>query len=206
MRQVQKFLVDYPVDGAFEVHVNKVSNYGQLQITLDGKLMLDQELPTGPGDGPWKESIFFEKWNIYQSTYDRGFRIPVSAGKHTITVDNKGKDWLSLTGYRLINYQTKESIKLRAFGLQNDREALLWIQNMQHTWYRLFEKMPLEPIPPTFIEINGLQDGRYKVEWWDTYQADKVEYADATCANGMLKLEAPQVKRDIACKIRFQKS
>jgi len=205
MRQVQKFLVDYPADGKFEVHVNKVSNYGRLQITLDGKLALDQELPTGPGDGPWEEGSFVERWNVYQNTYDRSYSIPVPAGKHTITVDNQGKDWISLERYRLVNYQTKDRPALRVFGLQNDTETLLWIQNTQHTWYRLFQEMPVEPVPPTLIDIGGLQDGKYKVEWWDTYQSDKLEYADATCADGILKLKAPEIKRDIACKIHLQK-
>ncbi len=205
LRRVQKFLVDYPMDGAFEVHVNKVSNYGRLQVTLDGDLILDQELPTGSGNGPWKETVFLERWNVYQSTYDRSFRIPVPAGKHTITVDNQGKDWLSLASYKLTNYQTNEKPNLRVYGLQNDAEALLWIQNTQHTWYRLFQKMQVDSVLPTFIEINGLQDGKYKIEWRDTYQAGKVEYADATCANGILQLKAPEVKRDIACKISLQK-
>lgn len=96
-----------------------------------------------------------------------------------------------------------ESARLRVFGLQNDTEAMLWFQNLQHTWYRMFEKMPLEPILPAHIEINGLQDGSYEIEWWDTYQADKVERADAVCAGGVLRLETPGIQYDIACKIRL---
>lgn len=203
LRQDQVFLVDYPVDGAFEVNVNKVSNYGRLQIRLDGELALDQELPTGPGEGPWKESEFSEEWKIYQNTYDRRYRIPVPAGKHKIIVDNQGRDWISLLSYRFVNYQTEEKPALRVFGLQNDREALLWIQNTQHTWYQMFQKMPLKPVLPTYIEIKGLQDGTYRVEWWDTYRTGEVKIADASCTAGLMKLEVPEIETDIACKIRL---
>ena len=48
-------------------------------------------------------------------------------------------------------------------------------------------------------------DGKYKIEWWDTYQAGKVEYADAVCTYGVLRLETPEIERDAACKIRLQK-
>jgi len=203
LRQEQVFVVDYPVDGEFEIHVNKVSNHGRLQIKMDGELKLDEELPTGPGEGPWKKSEFVERWDIYQNTYDRRFRISVPAGKHTIIVDSQGRDWISVDSYKLTNYQTKESARLRVFGLQNDTAAMLWLQNIQHTWYRMFEKMPLEPVPPAYIEIKGLQDGNYEIEWWDTYQADKVERVDAVCADGVLRLEAPKIEYDIACKIRL---
>jgi hypothetical protein len=102
-----------------------------------------------------------------------------------------------------VNHQTEERPSLRFFGLQNDREALLWIQNTQHTWHKMFQKMPLKPVLPTFIEIKGLRDGTYRVEWWDTYKTGKVECADATCTDGLLKLEVPEIKTDIACKIRL---
>ncbi|MFC1715053.1 DUF5060 domain-containing protein [Candidatus Poribacteria bacterium] len=203
LRQEQTFIVEYPVDGEFEIHVNKVSNHGRLQIRLDGELALDQDLPTGAGDGPWKESDFVERWGIYQNTYDRRFGIPVPAGKHTIAVDNQGKDWISLKSYKLTNYQTNEKPELRVFGLQNDTTAILWLQNTGHTWYRVFEKMPLEPVLPTYIEVNGLRDGSYEIEWWDTYQADRVKRADAVCTDGILRLDAPKIEYDIACKIRF---
>lgn len=49
----------------------------------------------------------------------------------------------------------------------------------------------------------GLQDGSYEIEWWDTYQTDKVERVDAVCAGGILRLETPEIEYDIACKIRL---
>jgi len=148
----------------------------------------------------WNE--FKEEWGIYQNVYDQKFRVPVTAGEHTIIVDNKGKDWLSVVGYKLTNYQTYENPTLRVFGLQNDTMALLWLQNTRHTWYRMFEEIPLKAVLPTYIEIKGLQDGEFKVEWWDTYQANKVQSTNAICIDGILQLEAPRIERDIACKIR----
>jgi len=70
----------------------------------------------------------------------------------------------------------------------------------------MFEKMPLEVVPPVFLEVRGLQDGEYHVEWWDTYEPDKIARAEAVCINGILRLETPEIERDIACKLRLQKN
>ena len=97
----------------------------------------------------------------------------------------------------------KEKPTLRVFGLQNDTEALLWMQNARHTWYRMFEKMSLKSVLPTYVEVSGLQDGEYEIEWWDTYQAGRVECTHAVCTDGVLRLEVPEIERDIACKVRL---
>jgi hypothetical protein len=136
---------------------------------------------------------------------DLVYSIHVPAGEHAITVGNQGEDWLSVSYYRLTNYHTREKKPpLRVFGLQNDTEAMLWLQNSEHTWYRMSMEMPLQTISPVFVEVHGLRDGRYQVEWWNTYQANSVETAEAASSNGILQLKTPEITRDIACKIRLQ--
>lgn len=144
-----------------------------------------------PGDEIFPEGLVY------------GINIP--AGKHTITVDNQGEDWISVNYYRLTNYYAREKTPpLRVFGLQNNTEAMLWLQNSYHTWYRMYMKIPLQTIQPVFIEVRGLQDGKYQVEWWDTYQPGSVERAEASSTNSVLQLKAPEITRDIACKIKLR--
>lgn len=371
----QTFFVDYPEDGTFEVHVDTVLDYGRLQVLIDRKLALDQELPTGPGNGPWRENYFVEitqgnripnsdfeddevgtypagwtledgtgrnamyycevddeaysgrrslkiigveatgtdwhakirydnmsmeagkkftiafwakvdanegesrevstsvqmqhepwtfyrgntilldsiEWKeyfdtftatadvagdmwvglaiaqsdvdfwmdnfrflegepsdivadrLYSAVYDRSYSVHVPAGKHTILVDNQGKGWLSVDFYRLSNYlRPHEEPPLRVFGLQNDTEAMLWLQNSEHTWHRMSTQPSLRPIIPVLLEVRGMQDGKYRVEWWDTYQPNSVESAEAVSTNGVLQLETPEITRDIACKVRLR--
>ena len=202
MHEAQTFLVDYPEDGHFAVYVNTVSNHGHLQIRLDGELVLDEALPVGPGKGPWKEARFRDEWGIYQNVYDRHYQVDVPAGPHTITVDNQGRDWISVNAYRFSNYQTHERPSLRVFGLQNDTEAMLWLQNTQHTWYRHHTQMPLQPVRPVHLEVLGLRDGEYAVEWWDTYREGSVEHTTASCSGGVLLLSTPEIEGDVACKLR----
>ncbi len=363
----QTFLVDYPGDGSFEVHIDEVPSHGRLQIHLDGELVLDQELPTWPEDGfgeklplfwekgenripnsgfeadnlgsdpsgwtledgddaeyrweidnkahsgrrslkvigdkatgtfwhtkvkvenmsmeagknftiafwakvdanegesrevstnvqmqhdPWifygGNHIFLDStdWKEYFSTFtatadvvedmwvglaigqsdvdfwiddfrffegepmdemtpgDLVYSIHVPAGEHTIMVDNQGEDWISIDYYRLTNFHTREKKPpLRVLGLQNDTEAMLWLQNSEHIWYKMSMGMPLQTIPPVFVEVQGLQDGKYQIEWWNTYRPDSVESAEAVSTSGVLQLETPEITRDIACKVRLR--
>ncbi|MBM3212306.1 DUF5060 domain-containing protein, partial [Candidatus Poribacteria bacterium] len=92
---------------------------------------------------------------------------------------------------------------LRIYGLQNDTEAILWLQNSQHTWYRSFNKEPIESILPVLLEIRGLKNGDYQIQWWDTYEMKPIVYDKAKSINGILKIKTPEIPKDIACKIQL---
>ena len=109
-------------------------------------------------------------------------------------------DWLD-ADFRDASIDIEEKSSLRIFGLQNDREALLWLQNSDHTWHRMLEGKSLEATKPTNIIINGLRDGNYLIEWWDTYTPDDVRHSQAKCENGILRLDVPKIMKDIACKV-----
>ena len=108
-----------------------------------------------------------------------------------------------MNAYRLTGYQTEERPHLRIFGLQNDREAVLWLQNQYHTWYRMRVGMDLRPVRPVRFSVQGLRDGDYRVEWWDTYSGEPTAYQGACCEGGILQIETPEILRDIACKIEL---
>ncbi len=97
LRNNPTFVVDYPGDGQFTVHVNSVAALGAvIEIYVDGKLALRQELPDldRANDG-----------NAHE--YDQDFSVPVPGGKHEIRVDNTGGDWFSVDYYLLTNYRAR---------------------------------------------------------------------------------------------------
>jgi hypothetical protein len=95
LRNNPTFVVDYPADGKFLVHVNSVAASGaNLEFYLDGKLVLRQDLPDldKQNDGGAAE-------------YDQEYGIDVPRGKHEVRLDNTGGDWLSVDYFLLINYK-----------------------------------------------------------------------------------------------------
>ena len=194
------FQIYYPADGTFVVHVNTVSDRANLQITVDDVVFLSEALPTGPGEGPWKEAVFKPEWGIYQNVYDRDYAVSIPKGPHTIAVENTEGDWLSVDYYLFTNVRLIERPELRLMGLRGRSLTLLWIQNSAHTWSHVASGKTVSPIPPSKAEWTGLREGRYRVEWWDTYTGGIFEVTTATCTGGVLLLTIPEVQKDMAVK------
>lgn len=58
------------------------------------------------------------------------------------------------------------------------------------------------PVEKAAVVLTGLQDGRYAVEYWDTWVAGQVTKAEAVAQGGRLRLELPRLTRDVAFKVR----
>jgi hypothetical protein len=94
------------------------------------------------------------------------------------------------------------SDQLRVLGYQGDDCAYLWISDSQATWWNLIaENKQPEPVKEAAIDIRGLRDGTYRVEWWDTNEGKTIRTEQMSCANGRLNIPVPSFTRDIACKI-----
>ena len=99
--------------------------------------------------------------------------------------------------------QSKGNSPIRIVGLKTGSEALLWVQQRENTWSRrVLEQREPVPLGRATIELPRLRDGRYRVEWWDTYGGQPVTHADVVTADGTLVLRVPPRFPDIACKIR----
>ncbi len=94
------------------------------------------------------------------------------------------------------------SDSLRVIGLMNKTQVLLWIQNTANTWDNLIVGTSPETISGARIEIQGLKNGNYEVERWDTYQGQIEEMHGARVKKNILILKLPPLKTDIAYKIR----
>lgn len=79
------------------LRVGTVSTEAKLTVSDNDKLIFSQPFHPGPGDGPWKESVFKPEWNVYQNRYDRDYAVELSAGQHTLRIENSAGDWLTLT-------------------------------------------------------------------------------------------------------------
>lgn len=185
--------VDLPRACEFTVWVNGVSGYGgaHLVVMLDGETVLERDLPDPDGD---------ERHDTLRQ-YDGPYTVTVPAGRHRVKVENVGKDWV-FVAYILKGAVRQRKPHLRAFGLQNDRRALVWVQHPGHTWHRVAVlKQEPTPQPPSVLTLRGFREGEYTVEIWDTYQGEVTARQTVRVAGGQLSVALPAIATDVAVRV-----
>jgi hypothetical protein len=107
-----------------------------------------------------------------------------------------------LPGPRWAPVRSKAGSQLRVVGYRGREAALLWIQNAANTWHRrLIEGRDPVAIGRATVEVPRLADGRYRVEWWDTYTGEPLTHTTEETAGGTLLLRVPERVPDVACKV-----
>ena len=201
IRKKHIFKVDYPESGNFIVRVGTVSQGAVLNIFLDGRKILSEDLTTGPGKGPWKRSMYQKKWDIYQCVYNSDFEIKVPKGKHTVELYNSGEDWLSVEKITLENYVDNAYANVRCIGLRIGDEILFWIQNKEFNWINTFEGVKPGIIKNVYFEVYDIEEGNYKLEWWNTFTGNIIFEEEKKIVETLV-INIPEFSKDIACKIR----
>jgi len=88
-------------------------------------------------------------------------------------------------------------------GLKNSTEGCVWIQNRESTWRRrIIEKTEPATRRNVRLGIPNVEDGNYRIEWWDTYLGKVKTSAEQRPDGGVLKLVAPDFATDIALKFK----
>lgn len=168
------FTVTYPVAGQFKVVVNNISTAPQLHIYLDGK---DTAFNT-----------------VANATYF----INVSAGNHTIKVDNTGTDWMNISSYVFTNVGSSVVAYVLQSALQNKIAG--WILNNQYNWSYLQNHNGVAPPPinGATIQIAGMANLNYTVQWYNTNTGLPVSTSSITVNNGILTVNIPNLSWDLA--------
>jgi len=56
--------------------------------------------------------------------------------------------------------------RLRALGLKGKGTVFAWIQNRQNTWHKqTMEKLPLDEIKNATLQLEGIENGAWNIEW-----------------------------------------
>ena len=101
------FHVNYPSAGNFVFFLETVSDTGILKISLDHKKLKTFKFMTGPnGKCPWVESRSMGN-GIFQCDYNKEYSVKIPAGKHDVSVQNMGTDWLSIGYFVFSGYSPK---------------------------------------------------------------------------------------------------
>jgi hypothetical protein len=144
--QAQRYRVAPPVDTYLEVAVRSVSEQADARLVIQVDGVTAAEL------------------NLRAGNRDVVMRVPLSAGEHTITVDNLGDDWLELD-YIEVGQLVAPA---RVLTLRDSQAgiALAWLQHRDYTWENSTEDLVREPILFEY-QLGGMPAGRYVAEIWD---------------------------------------
>ena len=200
LRNPPTFVVNYPRPGKFVVHVGKVSNAGLLQVWVDDRQRLATELPCDKGLG--KESVWQAQWKIWETTYDADVAVAIPAGQHRIRVDNSGKDWVEVTRYTFTGCRLLDRPDVLVCGMKAGDLAVLWVQNKESTWHN-HAAGTVRRVDGFALEAQGLRDGNYHIQWWETWKGALLRQEEARVRDGKLRLEFPGLKTDVAIKAKL---
>lgn len=194
--------VNRPSAGSVRLRIGRVWVLGVLEVKVDGKPVLRQEFPAGPGAGPWKKSELDKRWNIYGADYDQDVVVDVPAGKHAVELFNAGTDGITIDRITLPNMPDDQP-PVRCLGLKGDGCMLLWVQNAGHTFAALLEKRSAEPVENARATVRGIPPGTYQVDWWDTTSGRVTHTTTVQATESGLPLDLPTLTTDVACKVQW---
>ena len=110
----------------------------------------------------------------------------------------------------IISSAQTDSDKLNVLGIQNNREAFLWIYNLAATIFNTNEAKEGKPFAPfpqveeSVLTVSNLFEGIYDIELWDTYKGEiKTKQKLRVNKDNKLTIKLPELSEDIACKIKL---
>lgn len=210
LRTPTEIVVDVPANSTsvVVVRVAKVSDAAILRISVDGEPKKDfpfSALLGSPGQVS-SERITPDpetpSETINQAVFDADCTIELPAGRHTVGLANMGNDWVTLDSVTLRGTKSSRYAELRVTGLYdgNGGEVIAWLQDPASNYRNDEADVESRTIPASILSMPTGRGGdvAYDVEWWDTRTGAITRHAAARSTDGVLKIEVPPVRRDVA--------
>jgi hypothetical protein len=80
--------------------------------------------------------------------------------------------------------------------------AVLWLQNKRSSWYNHAGGGQVVRVDAFEITAEGLRDGKYGLEWWETWKGRAERVEEVEVRQGELTLTVPGLPTDVALKIK----
>ena len=201
LKTAPTFNVSFPTKGKFQFHIDKVSQGANIRVYLDGNIVKRIDLPAGEGKGKWLKSFHIKEYDIYQCIYDLNVSIDIPAGKHTIKLENTGLDWAGIDSITFDDLKSDIYANVDISGLQIGTNSLFWIYNRENTWENILNGNKASRVNNIYFEIFDLENGKYSLEWWDTYKGTVIKRSNIEVRANTARLIPPSFTRDIAGKL-----
>lgn len=178
--QAQIYRVAPPTDTYLEVGVQAVSSQAgaRLVVRVDNKTAVEISLRA--------------------DSRDIAVRVPLSAGEHTVTLDNLGDDWLELDYIEV--GQLIAPARILTLRDSEKGVALAWLQHRDYTWDKVAAGVVADPIQFDF-RLDRLPVGRYVAEMWDPLSGAVLgEEVLRVSEDGILRFRLLPLSRQLAIR------
>ncbi len=95
-------------------------------------------------------------------------------------------------------YEKRQVPDARVLGLISPNKALVWVQDQGSAWVSY---APLDKVEGVTLTVKGMDDGRVKIEYWNTFKGIITGQTLAEVSGNKLIIELPSFKNDLAMKI-----
>jgi hypothetical protein len=148
-----------------------------------------------------KSSVYRPQWKLWETTYDEDITVDLPAGRHRIRIDNLGNDWVAVTKYTFTGCRVLDKPNVLVCGMKSPSVAIVWLQNRESCWYN-HGKGQVVPVDAFRLTLAGLKDGRYRLQWWETWKGEPARTDQAEVHDGRLVLSVPPLATDVAVKVQ----
>jgi hypothetical protein len=173
-------------------HKKVWAHVGILGYPCDGDWYPRLFVPDDDNQFPNSETDLFDIFSAYERFMQDE---PVNNGNYV----EIGTD---LTGDKQITVADAAG-DLRAWGVcdAGSGRTLLWVDNARHTWKNVVDGVAI-PLARGTLTIQGLPQGVYTVEWWDT-NSGSIAITETYAANseGNLSFAVSNLEEDVAMKL-----
>ena len=173
-RSPPTFVVNYPQSGTFVVNTSSTTGQSpKIAIWVDGTKELEQNAQT-----------------------DQSYTVSISPGPHTITVDNTGTDWITISTYEFSELGT--AVDAYLLTAEDESVAAGWVLNNRFN----HQIVPDQGNPPIAthaeIQIEGFSDGTYYAKWYNCLSGEIFLNETVIAENDTLTIPVPELMWDAA--------
>jgi len=178
-RRPPTFSVNYPVAGQFRVVTGgSTGTAPKINITVDGTEVLNSNA-------------------AINSTYS----VNITAGAHTIKVDNLGTDWILISSYVFTNIGSPLSTYVLRSA--DSSKAAGYIISNNYNWKYLQNSggTPPAAISGAILQLQGLKSGPCRVDYYSCSTGLPLNSFNGFVTNGAVFAPLPSIAWDIAFKL-----
>jgi hypothetical protein len=109
---------------------------------------------------------------------------------------------VEVTRYTFTGCRVLDRPDVLVCGMKAGDLAILWVQNKESTWHNHAGGV-VRRVDGFALEAQGLRDGNYQIQWWETWKGALLRQEEARVRDGKLRLELPGLKTDVAIKAKL---
>ena len=173
-RSPPTFVANYPEDGFFSVKTNAdVGTSPRISIRVNGELLLEES-----------------------AAPNQTFTVAIQAGQNTISVDNTGTDWITISAYIFSGLGSQ--VDAYALSGADKVTATGWVLNKSYNQLDIAQLGAPDPVEGGILQIPDFTDGGYTVRWYDCLSGAVQTTETVFAQNGVLEMPLPPLYWDLA--------